>query len=117
MANVAQGTTATWGSVTLGELVTLSVDGIAADTVEITPRTATARVKVYSVADVDLGTVTITARGPAGMSSTNAGLTAALSIGGPGVAWSFSKAIFERIGWSASVGELQTYNVTFKVGG
>jgi hypothetical protein len=116
VANVAQGATITWGSVALGEVVSVSVDGIAADTVEVTPRTSTYRAKAFSAADVDLGTVTVTARGAAGMSNTSVGLTAALSISGPGVSFFFYKAIFESLAWSASVGELQTYSVTFKVG-
>lgn len=116
MANVSQGTTATWGSVTLGEVVSVSVDGVSADTVEVTPRTQASRHKAFSPADVDLGSVSVTCRGSAGMSTTNVGLTNTLSISGPGVSFSFTKAIYERLGWSASVGELQTYSVTFKVG-
>lgn len=116
MANVAQGFTVTWKGVTLGEVVSVNVDGLTADVVEVTDRTSSARVKAYSAADVDFGTVSCTVRGTAGMSSTNAGLTGSLSISGPGGAWSFSNAILQTLGWSASVGELQTYNVTFKVG-
>lgn len=116
MANVSQGTTVTWAGVNLGEVVSLSVDGLQADSVEVTPRTQLSRVKAYSVADVDYGTVSVTCRGSAAMSSTNVGLTGTLSIGGPGVSFSFSKAIFEKLGWSAAVGDLQTYSVTFKLG-
>lgn len=116
MANVSQGTTVTWGAATLGEVVSASVDGIAADTVEVTGRTQLDRTKVFSVSDVDRGTVTCTVRGTAAMSSTNVGLTAALSIGGPGFSLSFPKAIFQALGWSAAVGELQVFSVTFKVG-
>jgi len=115
VANVSQGTTATWGNVTLGEVVSISVDGVSADTVEVTPRTSTSRFKRYRRADVDLGTVSVTLRGAAGMSSTSVGLTASLSISGQGVSWSFNEAVFEKLGWQASVGELQTYNVTFKI--
>lgn len=115
MANVSQGTTATWGTVTLGEVVSISVDGVSSDTVEVTSRTSTSRFKAYRPADVDLGTVSVTLRGTAGMVATNVGLTAALSINGPGVAWSFNAAVFEKLGWQAGVGELQAYNVTFKI--
>lgn len=117
MANVSQGVAVTWGGLALGELVSVSVDGVSADAVEVTPRTTTDRAKVFSVADVDLGTVTVTARGTAAMSSTNVGLTAALSIGGPGVSFSFSKALLQNFGWAANVGDMQTYSVTFKLGG
>jgi len=115
VANVSQGTTATWGTVTLGEVVSVSVDGVSADTVEVTPRTSTSRFKTYSASDVDLGTVNVTLRGAAGMVATNVGLTAALSITGPNVSWVFAAAVFEKLGWQASVGELQTYSVTFKL--
>jgi hypothetical protein len=116
VANVSQGTTVTWNGVTLGEVVNVSVDGVTAETVDVTPRTSTSRQKVFAVADTDYGTVTATVRGTAGMASTNVGLTGTLSITGPSVSWSFTGAIFEKLGWNASVGELQTYNVTFKVG-
>lgn len=116
MANVSQGTTVTWAGVALGEVVSVSVDGMQADSVAVTPRTQLARTKVYSPSDVDLGTVSVTCRGTAAMSSTSVGLTGTLSIGAPGMSLSFGKAIFEKLGWSASVGELQTYSVTFKVG-
>lgn len=115
MANASQGTTATWGTVTLGEVVSISVDGVSSDTVEVTSRTSTSRYKTFRPADVDLGTVSVTVRGTAGMLATNVGLTAALSISGPGAAWSFNAAVFQSLGWQASVGELQAYNVTFKI--
>jgi hypothetical protein len=116
VASNSQGITVTWGGVTLGEVVNVSVDGLTADTVEVTPRSHTGRNKIYSVADTDVGTVSVTLRGAASMSTTNVGLTATLSISGPGVSWSFTGAIFETLGWSASVGELQQYRATFKVG-
>jgi hypothetical protein len=116
VANVSQGVTVTWGSVTILEVVSVSVDGVSADSVEVTSRTSTGRGKVYSVSDVDLGTVSVTARGVAGMNTTNVGLTATLSISGPGLSFSFAKAIFQNLGWSGSVGELQTYTATFKMG-
>jgi len=120
VANVSQGTIVVWNGVTLGEVVNVSVDGVACDSVEVTSRYASsgasARLKKYSPADIDLGTVTLTCRGTSGMTQTNVGLTGTLSITGPSVTWSFGRALFERLGWSASVGELQTYSVTFKLG-
>lgn len=116
MANVSQGFTVTWNGIALGEVVNVSVDGVQADSVEVTPRSQASRAKAYSPADVDYGTVSLTVRGTNAMSSTNVGLTAALSIVGPGVNWSFGKAMFERLGWSAAVGELQSWSATFKVG-
>ena len=116
MANASQGVTVTWAGVTLAEVVSISVDGVSAETVDVTPRTSLDRFKVYSAADNDYGTINVTCRGTAAMTSTNVGLTGALSITAPGAGWSFAKAIFEKIGWAASVGELQSYSVTFKVG-
>ena len=116
MAFVAQGITVTWGSVTLGEAVSVSVDGMTAETVDVSPRSSASRARSYSVADTDFGTVSVTCRGTAAMSSTNVGLTATLSIGGPGVSFSFSRAIMESLGWQAGVGDLQAYSVTFKMG-
>ena len=116
MAANAQGLVVTWGGATLGELVSVSVDGLTADTVETTPRSSASRYKVFRPADVDQGTVSITLRSAVAMSATNVGLTAQLSITGTGVSWSFPGAIFERLGWSASVGELQQWSATFKVG-
>ncbi len=116
MANAAQGAVATWRTVSLGEVVSIDVDGIAADTIEVTPRNHAPRNKIYSAADVDVGAVSITCRGTAGMALGNVGLTGALSIVAPGVTWTHDKAIFETLGWSASVGELQTFRVTFKIG-
>ena len=117
MANVSQGVTVTWGGTALGEVVSVSVDGMSSDTVETTSRNSTSRIRSFSASDVDLGSVTVTARGSAVMSSTNVGLTAALSISGPGVSFSFTPALFQSLGWSAAVGDMQTYSVTFKLGG
>ena len=116
MANASQGITVVWNSVTLGEVVSVSVDGLAAETVDVTPRNHLQRNKLFSVADTDLGTVSLTLRGTNGMTATNVGLTGTLSITGPGASWSFTGAIFETLGWSASVGELQLFNVTFRTG-
>lgn len=116
MADVAQGTTVTWSGIALGELVGVSVDGIKADLVQITPRTQTTRDKAFYSADVDYGTVSVTCRGTAAMTSANVGLTGQLLIGSPNVSWSFVRATMESLGWSATVGELQLYSVTFKIG-
>lgn len=116
MAKTSQGTTATWGSTTFAEVVSVSVDGVQAGTVEIVPRTTT-RTTRYGVADIDYGSVTMVARDATGMTTSNVGVIAALSITGPSASWSFASAIFERLNWQASTGELQTYSVTFKIGG
>lgn len=116
MAFVSQGTTVTWGGTALGELVTVAIDGIQADTFELTPRSRSDKIKSFVSADRDNGTVSVTCRATAVVNITNVGLTAALNIGSPGVLWSFPVAIFQTLGWSASIGELQTYTATFKLG-
>lgn len=116
MANASQGMTVTWGGTALGEVISVSVDGLSAESVDVTPRSSASRFKKYSAADSDYGSVSLTVRGTALMSGTNVGLTAALSISGPGASWTFDKAILEKFGWTASVGELQQYSVTFKAG-
>lgn len=116
MANSSHGMTVTWGAIALGEVISVSVDGISAETVEVTPRSQAVRYKKFSRADGDYGTVTMTVRGTAAMQITNVGLTATLSISGPGASWSFGGAMLEKLSWSASVGELQTNSVTFKIG-
>lgn len=117
MANVSQGTTVTWNGVSFGEVVSVSVDGVQADTVEITPRSSVDRIKWFYAADRDNGTVSLTCRSTANYQIASVGLTAALLITSPGVSWSFPVAIYQGMAWSASVGELQTYTVTFKLGG
>lgn len=116
MANNSQGTVVTFAGTALGELVSVSVDGVQSDAVELTPRVQTSRAKSYSPADVDYGTVSVTCRGTAAMSTANVGLTGSLSIVGTGVSFSFSKAIYERLAWSATVGEFQVFSVSFKLG-
>lgn len=117
MAAVSQGTTVTWAGVVLGECLNVSVDGITADTVETTPKANTSRVKVFSVGDIDYGSVSLTMRGTAAATSTCVGQTGALSIIGPGVAWSVGVAIYERLAWRANTGDLQEYSVSFRLSG
>jgi hypothetical protein len=117
VAAVAQGTTVTWAGVALGELLSVSVDGIASDIIEITPRTSLVRSKVYRPGDIDLGSISATCRGTAAATTTCVGQTGTLTISGPSVSWSASVAIYERLAWKATVGELQEYSITFKVSG
>jgi len=117
VANVSQGTTVTWGGTSFGEVVSVSVDAVQADTLEITPKSNKTKIKWYYAADRDNGTVSVTCRSTTNYQIASVGLTAALSIGSPGVSWSFPVAIYQGMAWSASVGELQTYTVTFKLGG
>ena len=117
MAAVSQGTTVTWAGVSLGELIDVNVDGIAADIVEVTPKSTATRTKVFRAGDVDLGTISATCRGTAAATTTCVGQTGALVVTGPSVSWSAPVAIYERLAWSASVGALQVYRIQFKVSG
>jgi len=116
MPQQSQGTTVTWGGTQFTEVVNVSVDGVQTGTVEITPRTTT-RATRYSSTDIDYGSVTMTARGAAGMGMGNVGTTALLTISSPSVTWTFATAIYEKLNWQAATGELQTFSVTFKIGG
>ena len=113
MANNSQGTSVVWSGVTLGEVVSVSVDGVSADTVEVTSRTYTGRDKRYRTADVSYGTVTVRCRGTTGMSLANVGVTGTLAVVGTGVSFTSTNAIFSSLAWSASVGELQEFTVVF----
>lgn len=115
MANVSQGVSLTWNGTALGEAISISVDGIAADVVDVTPRTSTDRKKIFSAADTDYGTISATFRGTS-FSESGVGKTGTLNISGPGVSFSLGASIMESIGWTATVGELQMWAVTFKVG-
>lgn len=114
MANESQGIVITWGTATLGEVVGVNVGEIVADLVDVTPKNQFSRQKQFDVADSDAGSVTLRMRATTAASATCTGTSAVLGITGPGVTWSFT-AIYERLGWAATVGEFQEYNVTFKV--
>ena len=116
MATKSQGTRVTWGGTTFTEVVSVGVDGIQSGTVEIVPRT-TVRATRYSSTDIDYGSVTMVARGATGMGMANVGTIAAMTISAPSSTWNFSSVIYERLNWQAATGELQTFSVTFKIGG
>ena len=116
MPQISQGTRVTWGGTTFTEVVSVGVDGVQTGTVEITPRTTTRAVR-FSSTDIDYGSVTMVARGAVGMGMGNVSTTAALTISAPASTWTFSNAIYERLNWQAATGELQTFSVTFKLGG
>jgi len=115
MANVSQGTTVTWKSTALSEVISISVDGVSADVVEITPRSYQGRDKRFKSADGDYGTITVRCRGTASMNTSYVTTTGALSITAPGASFSSGKSILQSLAWSASVGELQEWTVVFKI--
>ena len=107
-----------FGDLNIAELVAVSVDGVQADGVEVTPRTSTSRVKLFRPGDVDQGTASITFRG-ATLNDGLVGQTGTIEIYAlsPGTAsyWSGSMMI-QSLAWQASVGELQEYRAVFKLG-
>lgn len=114
MANNSQGTVITWGGVTLGEVVSVNVGELTCDLVDVTPKTQASRQKRFDVAASDAGSISLRMRATTAASATCTGTQAVLAITGPGVSWTFT-AIYERLGWAATVGQFQEYNVSFKV--
>lgn len=115
MAFVSQGTTVTWSSTALSEVISISVDGVSADVVEITPRSHQGRDKRFKSADGDYGTITVRCRGTAAMNTSYVTTTGLLSITAPGASFSSSKSILQSLAWNASVGELQEWTAVFKI--
>jgi hypothetical protein len=111
----SQGTTVTWRGTALSEVVSISVDGVSADVVEVTPKSYQGRDKRFRAADGDYGTVTVRCRGAAAMNTSYVTTTGALSITAPGASFSSSKSILQSLAWSASVGELQEWTAVFKI--
>ena len=116
MANVSQGATVTWRSTTLSEVVSVSVDGVSSDVVEVTSKSYQGRDKRFTSADGDYGTVTVRCRATTTFMNTSyVTTTGALSIIAPGATWTSSKSILQSLAWNASVGELQEWTAVFKI--
>jgi hypothetical protein len=115
VAFVSQGTTVTWRGTALSEVVSISVDGVSADVVEVTPKSYQGRDKRFKSADGDYGTITVRCRGTAAMNTSYVTTTGALSITAPGASFSSSRAILQSLAWNASVGELQEWTAVFKI--
>lgn len=121
MAKNSQGIGVTLGDGSFGdydfeEVVSVSVDGVQADTVEVTTRTSTSRVKAFRPADVDYGTLSVTfrARGSVGLASYVGATTNVAVYQGSTTIWS-SNSVLQSVAWRASVGELQEYTATLKL--
>lgn len=113
MALTSQGTTVTWGAFTLAGITSVSVDGVTADIVEVSPRSSATRFKKYSDADYDYGTVSIDCLDAGGISTSDVGENYGLTISG---AFSFTEAYLQNLKWVASVGDVQKVQLTFKCG-
>jgi hypothetical protein len=106
------------GDENVTEVVSVSIDGIQCDTVEVTSRSHTGRNKVFSPADTDYGTVSIVMRSQNYITEAAVGEPCSLTIADENSAqtyWS-GPAIIQSLAWRASVGELQEYSLTLKLG-
>lgn len=106
------------GDVDVTEVISVSIDGIQSDTVEVTARSHTGRNKSFSPADTDYGTVSIVMRSQNYITESAVGEPCSLTIADLNAAqtyWS-GPAIIQSLAWRASVGELQEYSLTLKLG-
>ena len=104
------------GDVNIIELVSVSIDGIQCDTVEVTPRSQTTRNKSFSPADTDYGTVSIVMRSQDYITKDAVGEPCFLTIADASETYWGGPAIIQSLAWRASVGELQEDSVTLKLG-
>lgn len=121
MATSSQGIGVTisgdFGDIDFEEVTSASIDGVQADTVEVTARTSTVGKKKFRPADTDDGTASFVMRSRSHITDSLVGQTCDLSVyrlGGESY-WS-GVAIIQSLAWRASLGELQEYSVTFKLG-
>ena len=123
MATSSQGIGVTisgdFGDIDFEEVTSASIDGVQADTVEVTPRTSTVGKKKFRPADTDDGTASFVMRSRSSLTDSVVGQTCDLSVyklGLGGESYWSGVAIIQSLAWRASVGELQEYSVTFKLG-
>ena len=115
-ALTSQGTTVTWGAFTLGVITSVSVDGVTADIVDVSPRSNITRYKKYSDADYDYGTVSIDCLTTGGIGTGHVGTQNGLAIVGDSVSFSFPEAYLQNYKWVGSLGDVQKVQLTFKCG-
>jgi hypothetical protein len=114
VATNSQGTIVQFDGDDLGEVLSVSIDGVQADSVEITPRSQATRDKIYRPADFDYGTMTVTCLDFGNFSLSNIGQSGDLLIDGS-VSFVF-EAILQSLAWTANVQELQRITFVFKLG-
>lgn len=115
MAKNSQGISVQFAGDDLNEVVSVSVDGVQSDVVEVTPRSRATRDKLMRPADIDQGTVSVTFLEPGNFSTSRVGEMGTLYIDTPGYLFAF-EAILQSLAWSANVGELQQLTAVFKLG-
>ena len=97
------------------EVVSLSIDGVQSDVVEITTRSNAAKIKQFRPSDVDYGTISMVFR-LRSFTEAAVGQTAYLGLSAAGTAFWDGPVIVQSFAWQATVGELQEYRATFKLG-
>lgn len=115
MGTHSQGLIVQFAGDDLNEVVSVSVDGVQSDAVEVTPRTQATRDKLFRPADFDYGTMTVTFRDAGNFNIGRVGEAGDLFIDQGGTLFAF-EAILQSLAWSASVGELQQLTAVFKLG-
>lgn len=108
-----------FGDIDFDEITSASIDGVQSDTVEVTPRASTARKKQFRPADTDDGTASFVMRSRSNLTDSLVGQSCDLSVyklGTGGESYWSGVAIIQSLAWRASVGELQEYSVTLKLG-
>lgn len=115
MAKNSQGITVQFAGDDLGEVVSVSVDGVQSDTVEITPRSQSTRGKLYRPSDFDYGTLSVTFRDAGVFDISRVGEVGNLYVDQGNTLFTFD-AMLQSLAWSASVGELQQLTAVFKLG-
>lgn len=117
MAKNSQGTQVFFNDASLGEIVSVSVDGYSVDAIEITPRSSLDYIKRYRPADTDGGTATVTFLSDTSLDFDAVKTVADFSISTPAsVIIAGQTALLQSLSWRASVGELQEYVAVFKLG-
>ena len=97
------------------EVVSLSIDGVQSDVVEITTRSNAAKIKQFRPADVDYGTISMVFR-LRSFTDAAVGQTAYLGVSFAGTTFWDGPTIVQSFAWQATVGELQEYRATFNLG-
>lgn len=121
MANNSQGISVSlgdgFGDYDFQEVVSVSVDGVQADTVEMTARTSQSRVKAFRPADKDYGTLSVTFRAEGNVALKGyVGYTTNVTVSQGSTSLWNSGSTLQSFAWRASVGELQEYVAVFKLG-
>lgn len=105
------------GDLDFTEILSFSVSGVQADTVEITPRSSTAYEKRHRSSDIDSGTVSISALSP-NVYGGLIGATASFGVTrGTQTIVTCDTAIIQSFAVSGSVGELLQYSIGLKLSG